>query len=88
MMQPSGLEPNEWPRMIAYRRAFALAADLVEQADMELAGLGAIDPTGPESAELAAQIAAEVRREMPGDADPEVAAEAIYDAMARRRPQY
>ena len=55
---------------------------------MESAGLGALDPIGPESAELARRIAAEVRREMPRDADPEVVAAAIADALARRRPRY
>jgi hypothetical protein len=88
MMQPSGLEPDEWPKMVCYRRAFALAADMLDQAGGDLAQLGALDPTGPEQAEVAAQIAAEVRREMPGDADQEVIAEAIADALARRRPRY
>jgi hypothetical protein len=32
-------------------------------------------------------ITAEVKRKMPGDADPEVIAEAISDALARRRPR-
>jgi hypothetical protein len=88
MMQPSGLEPDEWPRMLSYRQAYGLAADLLDEAGADLAALGALDPTGPEQAELAAQIAAEVRREMPGNADPEVVAEAIADALARRRPKW
>jgi hypothetical protein len=88
MMQPSGLEPDEWPRMLAYRQAYGLAADLLDQAGADLAQLGALDPTGPESAELAATIAAEVGREMPRDADSEVITEAIADALARRRPRY
>ena len=88
MVQPSGLEPEEWPRMLAYRQAYGLAADLLDEADADLAALGALDPTGPEQAEVAAQIAAEVRREMPAGADPEVIAEAIGDALARRRPKW
>ena len=87
MMQSIGLEPDEWPRMLAYRQAYGLAADLLDQAGADLAQLGALDPTGPESAELAAQIATEVRREMPAGADPEVVGEAIADALARRRPK-
>jgi hypothetical protein len=88
MMQSIGLEPDEWPRMLAYRQAYGLAADLLDQAGADLAQLGALDPIGDESAELTATIAAEVRREMPGDADPEVVAEAIGDALARRRPKW
>jgi hypothetical protein len=87
-MRPSGMEPDEWPRMLVYRRPFGLAADLLDQADADLAQLGALDPTGPESAELAEQIAAEVKREMPAGADPEVVNEAIEDALARRRPKW
>jgi hypothetical protein len=32
MMQPSGTDLEVFPRMIPYRRAYGLAADLVEQA--------------------------------------------------------
>jgi hypothetical protein len=87
-MQPSGLEPEEWPRMVCYRRAFGLAADLLDQAGADLAQLGALDPTGPEAEQLAEEIAAEVRREMPAGADEETISEAIADALARRRPRY
>jgi hypothetical protein len=85
---PSGLEPEEWPRMLVYRRAFALVADRLDEAGADLAALGAFDWTGPDLAELSATIAAEVWREMPRDADGEAVAEAIADALARRRPRY
>jgi hypothetical protein len=88
MMQPSGLEPDEWPRMLTYRQAYGLAADLLDETGADLAALGALNWIGPEQAELRATITDEVQREIPRDADQEVIAEAIGDALARRRPKW
>lgn len=43
-MMPGGTPPEDLPRLLAYRRAHGLAADLLEQAGMERAGYGAADP--------------------------------------------
>ena len=40
MMQPGGTDPEDFPRMVQYRRAFGLAADLADQAGADLVGLG------------------------------------------------
>ncbi len=87
-MRPTATDPEDFPRMVVYRRAYGLAADLVEQAGMDWAGYGAADLPEREARHLAERIADEVRQEMEPDADREAVAEAIADAIAKRRPKW
>lgn len=83
-MKPPATDPEELPKLLAYRRAYGLAADLVELASMDWAGYDAADLPEPETRRLAERIGAEVRREMGPGAD----GEAITEAIAGRRPKW
>ena len=87
-MQPGTTDPDEQPRLLAYRRAYGLAADLAEQAAMDWSGYGATDLPETEARRLAERIADEVTREMGADADREALDEAIADVLAGRKPRW
>ncbi len=87
-MQPGTTDADDLPRQLAYRRAYGLAADLVELAERGLAGYGAADLPEPEARRLAERITDDVTREMGTDSDRAAIAEAVGDALAGRGPRW